>query len=68
MEIIKVPAVMVAAVKAVRPADRSAAKALAEVTFTKFFNKLTAFGDFDRQTNISMAADAAAAEVSYMFA
>jgi hypothetical protein len=58
---------MIQTVLKVKPADRMKAIRIAETTFMEFLNRLEQFGDYDRQTNMAMASDAAVAEVEYQF-
>lgn len=58
---------MIAAVRAVHPMHRRAAKALAERTFLDRLAKLNAMDDFSKASNVEMAGMAASAEVAFRF-
>jgi hypothetical protein len=64
----QVPAAMISAVKAVQPSERRAAMLVAERTFLAALAQLRLWGDFSDAAHIEMAADAAAAEVTFKFA
>jgi hypothetical protein len=63
----RAPTVMVAAVRAVPALHRLAAMKLAEATFLAALTKLNSFDDFSRNVNAGLAAEAAAAEVTYQY-
>lgn len=61
------PASMVAAVRQVPPAQRLAAAQVAEKAFAAALTKLASFADFSEHQHRAMAAEAAAAEVAFLF-
>jgi len=61
-------ATLIAAIKNVNPIERKNAMIVAERLVNENFTKLTAFNDFDEATNIEMAMDSAASEITYCFA
>ena len=65
--VIKAPAAMIDAVNRVSPEHRLEAAKMAEAAFSVFLKKLSGFDDFGLDTDIELAAEAAAAEVLYYF-
>lgn len=63
----KAPKVMSDAVMSVSAKNRDAAAELAEKTFRLHFKKNLQDGDFSRKESFDLAAEAAAAEVYYIF-
>lgn len=63
----KAPKQMVDVVKSLPKSKRKSAAALAEKTYAEFLCVLKSHGDFSEVEQSEMAADAAAAEVKFVF-
>ena len=63
----RAPTVMVAAVRALPAHLRVAAIKMAEAVLLDRFSRLQSFDDYSRNTNFALAAEAAAAEITFHF-
>lgn len=67
MSKIKAPQILIDTVRRVNKSEQLDAAKVAVKTYFSFLEKLEDFGDFNRQTNEELAAEAAVAEVLFRF-